>query len=242
MKARRTRVALGLLMASLLSTGCIGWRTTSGGPPDYAAWQARDARLANVDHWRMNGTIAVSGNATREAIGRITWHQQGERYTLNLRGPFGAGAVILEGDLNGVTVRDGKQQRRYDNPKVALERALGWPVPLDALQQWMIGRPADLGIAALDINAAGQILTMTQREWTIEYLSYQAAQTWQLPGRLTADREGVSVKLIIDEWQTLTGTEAGSSTGFEEPWPSPPTVEPNTQRENDEPWPMAPTP
>lgn len=194
-------VAAGLLLLA----GCASWQPTGkiAKSADYPTWRERLVQIEAIDGWQLNGRLSISGKSTDDAQGKLAWQQQGRSFKMSVRGPFGIGATRISGDGQSVTVKNKKGEFYAPDAEVAIRQQIGWEVPVDSLRYWVLGRPAPEGVAALNVNSAGQLIGLTQNGWQVEYAEYGAreAANVELPKRLFVTRPGVQVRLAIDSWR-----------------------------------------
>lgn len=88
------------------------------------------------------------------------------------------------------------------NPDVLLEQAVGARLPVNGLRYWIRGLPEPGTAPAVQTDAEGRLIRLEQDGWIIEYLAYAYAAplSLDLPERIMARRQELSVKLIIEEW------------------------------------------
>lgn len=194
---------LGALLLAALLAGCATL-VHPGGAADRAAWQARRERLAKVSDWRLSGRLGVT-TAQRGGSASLDWREQGELMTLVFSGPFGLGAVKLEGTPREMQVRNSKGRTwiTYD-PEHALESSLGWPLPVSSLRYWVLGLPAPDVDSTLDIGSRGLLASLVQQGWRVRYTAYGKTGGLFLPQGLVLTRGATRIKLIISDW-TLGG-------------------------------------
>ncbi|MDQ2694522.1 MAG: outer membrane lipoprotein LolB, partial [Pseudomonadota bacterium] len=119
----RRRLVAALLLAGVLAlAGCV---TAPPTLPSAGPWAERLAALSGLDHWTVEGRIAVN-KAAEGWTASLLWTQRGVDYTIDLIGPLGQGRLRIQGDATGVQARtaDG-QLYRDDDPARLLERATG---------------------------------------------------------------------------------------------------------------------
>jgi outer membrane lipoprotein LolB len=163
---------------------------TSGALPDPAAWR----------HWTAGGRLALS-TGEQGGSGSFVWNQDGQTSRLDLRGPLGAGALQVVVGPDGLALADGSgRQLDAEAARSALKARLGADLPWSSLSYWMLGVPAPGAAATVDDPDAGQRRVIEQSGWRIDYDAYTAAHGTMLPRRFTATREGVRVKVIVDNW------------------------------------------
>ena len=105
---------------------------------------------------------------------RFRWQQAGERYDLELWGPFGQGRTRLVGDAQQMSVLDGQGQVLSQGPpELVVRRQIGWELPLLALVDWAQGKPmAGAPVEDVSRDAEGRFQGFVQENWRIEYLAY----------------------------------------------------------------------
>jgi outer membrane lipoprotein LolB len=133
----------------------------------------------------------------------FNWVQADDRFQIELWGPLGQGRTRMVGSEQDVTVyaANGEVYREPDSAS-AMQRWLGFSVPIDALRSWIQGRPAPgypTGEASRD--AEGDLRTLRQLGWALVFSDYgMAEQTHRVPGRISASQAGVRVTLVPKDW------------------------------------------
>lgn len=185
------------LSLAVLLAGCAA--TPSTPPPNdpQLAWERHAERLRQLNHWQLRGRLAIQSEGEGWQLS-MEWRQAADDYDIRLRGPLGQGAVRLQGNEFVVVLDDGSGRTTLDSsPEQLLERQLGWPVPVTSLRYWVTGLPAP-GDERHRLDAYGRLASLEQADWSLRIDDYQAQQ---LPRKLTATRNGTTVKLIISEWR-----------------------------------------
>lgn len=186
---------------------CVAlWLAACAAPaPDGAlreAWDAHLRWLQGLDGWRAAGRLVVDVPGQGFSA-TMQWRQNGAEYRIHLSGPFGQGAVLIEGGEAGVVLRtaDGRVARAAD-PEQLVAAELGVTVPVSGLRYWLVGRPAP-GPAAerLDLDRAGRLEALDQAGWQVRYQDYADTAAGALPARLTLTREGVEARFSVSRWQ-----------------------------------------
>lgn len=188
-------------LLTLILAGALGACATLPrvGPEQAEALQRdHEARLTQLEDWRISGKISVQGG--EEAFsGRVQWHHTPERYELVLVAPMGRGSWRLEGSEKGAVLIDERKDRWYgEDAQALLSERLGWQVPVDELLYWVRAlRPPD-GDAEFD--AWGRLQRVREAGWTVNYQAWQESLGMQLPRTLVATSEPYRLKLVIHEW------------------------------------------
>ncbi len=169
-------------------------------PADAGVWEVHQQALSALHTWQARGRIAVR---TDEDGGRadFDWKQTDATYRIRLRGPFGQGAVELKGNEAGVWLkRAGRPAVFSTRPEQLLEQESGWRLPLVGLKYWLRGLPDRKGEAQTQLDADGYLASLQQHGWQITYRRYRTVGNYTLPTRLELQRDGLHVKVIVDDW------------------------------------------
>ena len=193
--------ALGALV---LAAGLAACATTgpAGDDDRLAAWAAHRAWLEGVSTWRASGRVAVS-SGSESFSATLRWRQARDGFRIQLSGPFGQGAVRVEGAGGGVVLRtaDGRIARA-PTPEALLAAELGVQVPVSVLRYWLLGRPAPGSTPqVLDLDWAGRIARLEQAGWQVNYQEYRDSGAGALPARLDIRNEQVEARILISRWQ-----------------------------------------
>ena len=196
-----SRAILALSLSGLvLVAGC---RTappkTVIGPGADAPWNEQRAGLENLDRYGLNGRVAVAANGQGFSAS-LRFAQRADTSELSLDGPLGIGGLRLElaGDQLEIAISRGDQLDGLE-ARAELERRLGFALPLNELRWWLLGIPAP-GEAAVNAADSGEISDFTQHGWRVSINSRAPGLGFSLPQRLTAEREGARLKLLVENW------------------------------------------
>ncbi|HEY8506781.1 MAG TPA: lipoprotein insertase outer membrane protein LolB, partial [Steroidobacteraceae bacterium] len=86
--------------------------------------------------------------------------------------------------------------------RAEIVQRLGFEPPLSSLRYWVLGVPDPSASATEQLDDQQRLRQLQQAGWNIEYGSYMAANGEWLPQRMTLQREGVRVRLIVDSWSS----------------------------------------
>jgi len=207
------RACSGLLLAGLLA-GCVTQpvRDAPLGPAAQARAEAaqtlREQALLWQPDWGMHGRVAVS-NGRDGGSGRIEWRQTGATYVIELSAPVTRQSWRLSGGAAGARL-DGVAggSRQGPDAAVLLREATGWEIPVQALAYWVRGARAPAGPAELAFGADGQLTTLQQDGWRIDYRDWRLASGMPaLPRQIEARRGTARVRLLVDDWSADAGPE-----------------------------------
>ena len=118
-----------------------------------------------------------------------------------LLAPLGQTVARVHSDTQGVLLETSGKSYFEQNAETLTERVLGWHLPLSGLRYWVMALPAKGTLAVIERAENGQIKVLRQDGWEINYTRYSAETPDSLPLRLTLQRDGMELKLLIDEWE-----------------------------------------
>ncbi len=195
----RRALPAGVALVAALAAGCTTL-VRPAGPANEAAWNQRLAGLRQLQVWHLKGRIGVV-TPHRGGSANVDWSERGRHMKLRFSGPFGIGAVELSGTPERFVIRNSKGKTWVTTtPANALEKSLGWPIPVASLRYWVTGRPAPGAPYRLKLGSRGLIMRLEQQGWTVRYSAYTPIAGLLLPAKLAASRPGGRVKLIVSAW------------------------------------------
>src|SRR5690606_9839425 len=124
-----------------------------------------------------------------------TWRDDGRRYQLDLTNPLGSTEARVEGEPGHalLTKADGTRLQA-DNPDALADEALGGPVPVSSLRDWLRGRLAgDAQAAGVQRDAQGRPTAFEQDGWQARLSRYDA----QGPGLLVLQRTEPGRRIMV---------------------------------------------
>lgn len=196
---RKRAVPYGAVLILTLLAGCV--TAPEGSPAVQYAWDSRQSILMKLSHWRTAGRIGVI-NDQEGWHASFQWDQQGANYRIDLIGPLGQGRVAVQGNAETVHIQtqDG-QNWLAPNADTLLEQSLNIHLPINGLRYWVRGLPEPASIhPTLQFDADGRLIRLEQNGWIINYLAYMPTQGLDMPARITARRQDLNVKLVIEQW------------------------------------------
>jgi outer membrane lipoprotein LolB len=161
--------------------------------------QALPASNAGIDRFSLTGRVAVKLEQ-RGYSAKLNWRHAAAGDRLRLLSPAGSVIAELEADASGATLTTGdKKVYRSGNVQVLTREVLGWDLPLEGLQHWVVGRAdPEIPVQAEERDARGRLTRLTQNDWRISFLAYAGDSA--LPARMALAYDSLSLRLIIDRW------------------------------------------
>lgn len=203
------RALSGALFVFLAGCASLGPQT------DRAATQASGpaAERRYQEAIAVGGRLSVryQGAQKEEALhGSFTWTQTPAQTTVTLLSPLGQTIAIIDVTPHGASLRQGGQPERTAPDVDALtETALGWPLPVAGLRDWLQGFAVS-GAGQRFIASPNNNAVTTNDGWRLLYLTWQEdapASPAPRPKRIdlaryTKHAGEVSIRIIIDTWQS----------------------------------------
>lgn len=194
-----------LILAVLL--GACGTATklpvTGQSHNDWAQYQLHAGR---INSWDLHGRAAIFVDEDVHNIG-LNWQRNEDEFVLTLEAPFGQGVFRLESSREPdspvkLSLPDG-QTVFAESAEAALERVLGWSIPVSGLESWIRGLPQRTDTFSHDLNGDGRLKSLLQDSWRVNYLEYFDFTDAEdgLPRKLYLKHDRLALKIVIDRWQ-----------------------------------------
>lgn len=194
MKAIRILPLLAVLLLSACAT------VPPSAPVAESDYDARTAELLALTAWSLSGRAAIR---TAEESGTVSldWRQLGERYRVDLRAPWGAGTVRVDGGPGAVMLRTGDGIEDYaDSPAELLAYYTGYELPLESLRYWLLGVPDPAAEATVTLHDRGLVSELRQHGWRVQYRRYGDYAGHALPSVVFLSGEGIEVRIAVQRW------------------------------------------
>ena len=153
-----------------------------------------------ISSFAFSGRVAVRHNGERTSAG-VRWTHHGPEDEILLLTPLGQTVARIFSNSNGVLLEESGKKYFEKNAEALTEQVLGWHLPLTGMRYWVLALPAVGSEAVMEKSETGQIKTLRQDGWEINYTRYAADATDGLPLRMTLQREDMEMQLLIDEWE-----------------------------------------
>lgn len=170
---------------------------TAAGPP----WDVTRPELQAHDHFELKGRVAVAAGKDGFSAS-LRWTQVASKAQVSLEGPLGVGAVQITNDGNNLSIVNSHGDHLdSDAARADLQARLGFDPPLSSLRYWILGVPDPATPAKETLDPQQQRLqSLRQDGWQVDYTAYMPGGNGWLPSRLTVQRSGVRVRVVVDSW------------------------------------------
>lgn len=150
--------------------------------------------LQQQKRWSFEGRLALVDEKDSLSVS-IVWRHDEERDDIELVGPLAQGRVKVSVAEGQVAVDDGEVRNvYYGDPEQVVAEQLGVAMPVSALRFWV------LGVNAPEQAFVTQAGGFYQNGWLVRYREMQQVDANLLPKKMTAEKDKVRIKLIVDRW------------------------------------------
>lgn len=160
------------------------------------------SELEQLNAWNIQGRMGYRSDNDGGSAS-VTWQQRPQQGRVLFSGPVGIGSAELTWNTHSASLATSKDTLLADNTETLAQHLIGVPVALELLTWWVRGLPSPHSTFSASHNAQGQLQTLEQDGWHIEYSDYQPIYRWQLPHRIRVRDHNRSVNLIIRSWEPL---------------------------------------
>lgn len=149
------------------------------------------------------GRFAITvthGDGKIQAVqGGFAWRDDGRHYQLDLTSPLGSTEARVEGRPgSALLLRADGSRLQADDPDALVEDALGSPVPVGGLRNWLRGRLMPGQAEDLKRDSQGRPESFGQDGWRARLSRYDAQGPRLLVLRREQPRRAISVRLVVD--------------------------------------------
>ncbi|NDP58433.1 MAG: outer membrane lipoprotein LolB [Oxalobacteraceae bacterium] len=189
----------------VLLAGCANIATlpTASMPPAQA--------VAAID---LGGRLSVryQRDGQEEALhGSFSWSQRAGRTLVTLMSPLGQTLATIDiTPTEAVLTQSGQPARSATDPDALAADALGWPLPVAGLRDWLQGHAKDASGKSVTASPDNTNSILTSDGWTLQYASWEASDMTKpvRPKRIDLSRStsaagNVTIRIIIDSWQPV---------------------------------------
>ncbi len=182
-------------------------------PPSGAAhfWSEKDGwykvtadGTANCLPWDFSGKTGIHStqhNTQQAASLYLHWQEFQDSYDLDLSGPLGTGSAHLHGNNSQVQLIDAHGLlHTAASPEQLLLDSLGVSAPVSQMRQWMHGR-ATTPQALVHSNALGQMATLQEGAYLVNYEAYAPEAKLVLPHRMRISAPDFTMIIAIHQWK-----------------------------------------
>lgn len=191
-----------ILFTAMFLHGCATIESTTN-----VEWQSHQQRLAQVTQYRASGKLGYISPEQRQSL-NFQWSNAPDSTQVRMTTFLGQTALNLTSSPNEASVEtyDGETYTA-PSPEVLIQRLTGLNIPVEQLNDWMLGRPTQAD--DYQLNQTNTLASLTKQvgahTWKLDYLSYQDVQylgsALPLPKKLKLTQGDISINIVISTWK-----------------------------------------
>lgn len=168
-----------------------------------------------IDSWEIKGRLAARIDRRGETASFI-WHRHRDQHSIELYGPLGSGRIFLRQTGGKASLVDNRSEVFGEDLQDVLFKRIGWLIPFDEMQQWIVGRPERDAISDQQYGENG-LKQFSESGWLVTYDDFENFSGISLPTRITLTAtsiylddlaassgrtlENARVKIVINEFK-----------------------------------------
>ncbi|MBB5201407.1 outer membrane lipoprotein LolB [Glaciimonas immobilis] len=215
----RSMTGISLIAVALATTGCATL-TSPSAPLTTAANGDHGSQTARQYHPAIdfNGRLSLryQQDGKEQALhGSFTWSQASQRTLVTLLSPLGQTLATIDITPQQSTLHQaGQPPRSAADVDLLTAQALGWPLPIAGLRDWLQGFGSDINGKRFNIQPSGEkepTNITTADHWAIQYTGWQPAEGLtgdanSTPKRIDLTRSTeqageVAIRIVVDSAQ-----------------------------------------
>ncbi|MGS0741125.1 lipoprotein insertase outer membrane protein LolB [Glaciimonas sp. GG7] len=207
---RATLTAMGgtVITVTLAISGCSTLSAPS--TPNIAAVSSPRQYHQSID---LSGRLSVryEQNGKEQAVhGSFTWSQTSDHTVVTVLSPLGQTLATIDITPQQSTLHQaGQPLRTAADVDLLTAQALGWPLPIAGLRDWLQGFGSDASGKPFNVSPASDNSTTnvtTADQWRIQYVSWQTGSQDSYPKRIDLTRNTeqagqVAIRIVVDSAQ-----------------------------------------
>ncbi|KII80510.1 lipoprotein insertase outer membrane protein LolB [Vibrio renipiscarius] len=169
-------------------------------------WLAHQQRLALVSDYQAVGKLGYISPEQRESL-NFQWQHNADSNQLRLSTFLGQTVLNMQSHQGSAKVETYDDQVLTDvSADRLITRLTGLTIPVEQLNDWLLGKPTHADDYTLNENQTLASLTKTiqGQTWQLEYLSYQdvtfLGSLLPVPHKLKLKQDNISINLVISKW------------------------------------------
>lgn len=187
------RMLLTLVTASVLAACATPQRIATNDEADAAETLSRVGRFALRVQRPMEEPEAIQGG--------FAWQDDGRKLVLDLANPLGTTLARVESGPDGAMLRESNgRETRATDPDGLAARALGSPIPVAGLRDWLRGRVADAPRARVATRDEQSRPTVFEQDgWDVRISQYDDIGPVRLQMNRAEPGRTIELRLVITE-------------------------------------------
>jgi outer membrane lipoprotein LolB len=189
---------VGILLLSFLTLSSCSLFKTRAELPQNLSPESRERFLQRQQYWKVTGRIGITTPEESNSAS-FTWEKDQDSIKLRIYGSFGVTYAHLTAEPGQAKIELSDDQVYYDtDAEQLLWRTTGWQIPVQKMQYWILGIPAQA--PDFELNKEGYLSELRYGYWLVNYQSYQSFDGLIMPKKLRVIHPEVTLKFSIHQW------------------------------------------
>ena len=172
-------------------------------------WQKQYTTLKTIKGFTTQGRIGIT-QPDDSFSSSIKWQQQArDTLTIRMYGTLGTTYVLLNMTPQLTTLKTGDEQY-FESQSAAqlLNDVLGWDLPIQYLQDWVLGLPTGIHLNDLKINLDGTLQELHYQNYQVLYQKYRSynvsnERVISLPQKIKIIQGDNTIILSLRNWELM---------------------------------------
>jgi outer membrane lipoprotein LolB len=161
---------------------------------------------ADIKKLRLSGRLAIRQGKEGQS-GLVRWLHWSPRHEITVLSPIGTTVAKITQDEDGVTLTTSTKEKYHAaDADQLMQQVLGWHLPLNGMQYWVLGRAAPTSEAQRELGPDHRLIHMRQENWDIDYSDYKPVADTAFPGKIVLRRDDVQIRFVVDTIVPLPDT------------------------------------
>jgi len=167
------------------------------------AWARHQQQLSGLEAWTLDGRMSITKDEEAWHVS-IKWQQIDTVFNIQMFGPFGSGALTLDGTPASVVLTIDGQRIESDDADALLANQTGFDIPVNGLRYWAVGLAAPDLPSTNKLDNQGRLQQLEQAGWRVRYRGYQQNNNgFILPSKVFLNNPELDVRMVIHNWDTV---------------------------------------
>ncbi len=171
-----------LIFLGFFSSACVDSARLPLPQDPVLAWNLHQKFLETQQNWTVTGKAGLSDGVHAEVVDFV-WQQQNQEYHIDFYGPLNIKFASLIKDKSGLFLKTQSDKIFALDPEHLMQQELGFSLPIDGLQHWIIGCPQGKA-AKWTLNKFAYLDTLKEGDWDIRYEDYQPVKGRAFPHQI----------------------------------------------------------
>ena len=161
------------------------------------------ANVSIASYFSMTGRLSVRAGERLDSV-KLVWLKDQRLQRLQFFTPFGSQvAEVLQADGGVATLRQGKEVVTAESLATLTESFLGVALDTAEIGQWIQGAGLVDGEPRDMLLRDGSSWRVTAERFQVATAPNRPREIFRYAARLTAVKGDITIRLVVDEWQTL---------------------------------------